>query len=85
MADHTINIKLIVEGCRRNNRNSQRKLFEHFFAYGINICLRYSKNREEAEEILNSGFLKVFRHIDKYDTASPLSILAQEDSCQYSY
>lgn len=71
MADHTINIKLIVEGCRRANRNSQRKLFEHFFAYGINICLRYSKNRQEAEEILNTGFLKVFKYIDKYDTSYP--------------
>ena len=71
MIDRSINIQLIVKGCHENNRNSQRKLFEHFFAYGMNICLRYTKNREEAEEILNSGFLKVFRFIDKYDSAYP--------------
>ena len=74
MPENNINITLIVEGCRRNNRNSQRKLFEHFFAYGMSICLRYGKNREEAEEILNNGFLKVFRFIDKYDSEYPFRI-----------
>ena len=68
MSKSNINIQLIVEGCRRGNRNSQRILFEHFFGYGMNVCLCYAKNREEAEEILNNGFLKVFRFIDKYDS-----------------
>lgn len=71
MPKRNINIKLILDGCRRGNRNSQRILFEHYAAYSMSISLRYSKNREEAEEILNNGFLKVFRHIGKYDSAYP--------------
>jgi RNA polymerase sigma-70 factor (ECF subfamily) len=73
MARNNINIKLIIEGCRRGNRKSQQVLFEHYFGFAMNICLRYAKNREEAEEILNNGFLKVFRFIDKYESAYPFT------------
>lgn len=71
MAEKELNLKLIVEGCRRGNRSSQRRLFEHFFGYGMNVCLRYAKNREEAEEILSTGFLKAFQHIDRYEASHP--------------
>ncbi len=67
MPKKDINLKLIIQGCRRGNRNSQRVLFAHYLGYAMNICLRYAKNREEAEEMLNDGFLKVFRKINQYD------------------
>lgn len=35
----------------------------------INLCLRYTKNEEDAIEILNNGFLKVFQNIQRYDPA----------------
>ncbi len=60
-----------MEGCRRGNRNSQRKLYEHFYGYGMNISLRYGKNREEALEILNDAFLKALTNLDKYDSDYP--------------
>ena len=63
-----INIKLILEGCLQGNRNSQRKLYEYYHGYGISVCLRYSNNRQEAVEILNDAFLKVFTHLNQYDT-----------------
>ena len=66
-----LNLNLILEGCRRGNRNSQRKLYEHFYGYAMNICLRYGKNREEALEILNDGFLKALTNLDKYDPNYP--------------
>ena len=62
-----INIKLILEGCLRGNRNSQRRLYEHFYGYAMSICLRYSSTREEAVEVLNDAFLKVFSHLHQYD------------------
>jgi RNA polymerase sigma-70 factor (ECF subfamily) len=65
------NIQLLVEGCRRGNRASQLKLYEHFYSYGLSISLRYSKNREEALEILNDSFLKAFLKIDQYDSDFP--------------
>jgi RNA polymerase sigma factor (sigma-70 family) len=71
MQAREINLKLILDGCLRRNRNSQRKLYEYFFGYGMNVCLRYAKNRQEAEEILNNAFLKIFTNLDKYDPAYP--------------
>jgi RNA polymerase sigma-70 factor (ECF subfamily) len=37
-----------------------------FYGYAMSICLRYSRNREEAKEILNEGFFKVLTNFDKY-------------------
>ena len=70
MADSP-NIQLLIEGCRRGNRASQLKLYEHFYSYGLSITLRYSKNREQALEILNDGFLKAFLKIHQYDSDYP--------------
>ena len=70
MADSP-NIQLLIEGCRKGNQASQLKLYEHFYSYGLSITLRYSKNREEALEILNDSFLKALLKIDQYDSDLP--------------
>ena len=45
-----INLHLILEGCRNKNPLSQRKLYEYYYGYAMNISLRYGKNKEEALE-----------------------------------
>ena len=60
-----------LNGCRKGNRDSQRKLYQHFYGYSMSICLRYAKNREEAAEVLNDGWLKVFAKIKQYDPDYP--------------
>ena len=67
MGHDTKKLKFILDSCKQGNRASQMRLYEHFYSYGMGICLRYSKNREEANEILNDGFLKVFNNMDQYD------------------
>ncbi len=74
MADKEIDQHLLLQGCRQGDRNSQRKLYEHFYGYAMSICLRYSRHREEAVEILNDAFLKAFTHLDKYDSSYPFRI-----------
>ena len=69
MADKETDLHLMLQGCHQGNRNSQRKLYEHFYGYAMSVCLRYSRHREEAVEILNDAFLKAFTHLDKYDPA----------------
>lgn len=64
-----INIQLLLDGCKRGNRDAQRRLYEHFFGYGMSICLRYSKSRDEALEIFNDALLKVFLRLDQFDPA----------------
>ncbi|MEC5147797.1 RNA polymerase sigma factor [Chitinophaga sp. 212800010-3] len=63
------NINDLIAGCCRKERNSQEMLYRNFFAYALSICLRYAQNRDEAIEIMNDGFLKIFQHIQSFDTS----------------
>jgi RNA polymerase sigma-70 factor (ECF subfamily) len=64
-------IKEIIKGCRKRHRDSQKKLYKMFYAYGMSITLRYADSRGQAAEILNDAFMKVFTNINKYDTGRP--------------
>lgn len=57
----------IIKACKANDRDAQKRLYHHFHNYALSICNRYAKNRDEAREVLNDGFLKVFTKLDKYD------------------
>lgn len=41
-------------------------LYRHFYNYALTICLRYAASRDEAREILNDAFVKIFSRIDRY-------------------
>jgi RNA polymerase sigma factor (sigma-70 family) len=60
-------IRLLIQGCLQQDREAQRKLYRTFYGYAMSICVRYSKSNEEAREVLNDGFMKVFTKIEKYD------------------
>ncbi len=62
----TYNEKDIIEGCIKGNRNSQKSLYEHFAGKMLAVCMRYAKDRAEAEDMLQEGFLKVFQSIEKF-------------------
>ncbi len=73
MSKAAIILASVLQGCLAGNRNSQRQLYEHFYGYAMSISLRYSKNREEAVEILNDAFLKAFTRLHQYDSTFPFS------------
>ncbi|HET9747575.1 MAG TPA: RNA polymerase sigma factor [Chitinophagaceae bacterium] len=58
-----------IEGCIKNQRESQKTIYSSFYGYAMSICDRYSGNYDDAVEILNDGFLKVFKEIHKYQPA----------------
>jgi len=60
---------LLIEGCIRGDRQSQSRVYNLLMQKMFIVCLRYSKNREEAEEILQEGFMKVFEFIHQYKFA----------------
>jgi len=57
----------IVRGCKRQHRLSQQKVYEMYYGKMLPLCRRYAKNSDEAKDILQNGFIKVFEKIDKYD------------------
>ncbi|MBO9639681.1 RNA polymerase sigma factor [Siphonobacter aquaeclarae] len=56
----------LLEGCARSDRKSQENLYRLFYSFAMGVCLRYCRNREEALEALNDGFLKVFNNISHF-------------------
>ena len=61
----------LLQGCVKQDRKSQKALYKAFYGFSMAICLRYAGNRDEAAEVLNQGFFKVFKNIDKYDHDRP--------------
>lgn len=61
------NLKKTIEGCQINKSSAQEVLYNFYAAKVFGICLRYSSNREEAEDMLQEGFVKLFKNITKYD------------------
>ncbi len=55
----------------KGDRKSQEKLYRTFYSYAMAICLRYTKNKDEAMEICNDGFLKVFLKGEQFDSKYP--------------
>lgn len=62
-------IKCHIKGCASNSRISQKKLYGSFYTYAMTICNRYAGSEEDALEILNDSFLKIFREIAKFKPA----------------
>ncbi len=56
----------IVQGCIEGKRVAQNKLYEHYHARMVGVCMRYAGSKDEAREIMNTGFLKVFQTIERF-------------------
>ena len=61
-----------IKGCQRQEAKAQQALYQKYYGYAMSIALRYAPSHEEASEILNDSFLKVFTSIDKFDLKKPL-------------
>jgi len=59
----------MIRGCRNNERSSQKELYQLLKDYAMKICYRYQNHAEEAEEIMNEGFIKLFKNIEQFDEA----------------
>ncbi|HET9504346.1 MAG TPA: RNA polymerase sigma factor [Hymenobacter sp.] len=60
-------LQALLAGCRRGDRAMQQRLYGLYYSYALGICLRYTRQRNEAEEVVNDGFLKTFRDLGRFD------------------
>jgi len=56
----------LLQGCITGDRVSQNRLYQLFAPKMFAVCLRYSKKREEAEEIVQEGFMQVFKSLKNF-------------------
>ncbi len=58
--------KGLIEGCIKGDRKSQKELFDHFSGKMMVVSMRYSKSDQEAEDIMQESFIKVFEKIQTF-------------------
>jgi len=56
----------LLSDCLKNDRNAQYMLYEKYSQQTFGVCLRYAKNRTDAEDILQEGFIKIFKYLKDY-------------------
>ncbi|MES2796549.1 MAG: RNA polymerase sigma factor [Bacteroidota bacterium] len=61
----------LLKASVKGDRKSQEKLYRSHYSYAMAICMRYTKNKDEAMEICNDGFLKVFLKGEQFDNKYP--------------
>jgi len=59
----------LIKGCALNRRKSQKKIYDSFYKHAMVICDSYAASYDDAIEILNEGFLKIFKQIINYSPA----------------
>ncbi|MBQ9312310.1 MAG: sigma-70 family RNA polymerase sigma factor [Bacteroidales bacterium] len=57
----------IIEGCKKNDRLFQKALYDRFSSKLFVVCMRYSNNRQDAEDLFQESFIKLFQNIKKYN------------------
>ena len=59
--------KVILEGCKNGDRKAQEQLYKNYYKTMVSLCIRYTGNNQDAVEVLNNGFLKIFKSIHRYE------------------
>lgn len=68
----SVSDEILVKQCLAGDRQHQEMLYKKFCWKMMGVCMRYSKNREEAEDFLQDGFVKVFTHLNTYKAKGSL-------------
>ncbi|MDP5172035.1 MAG: RNA polymerase sigma factor [Bacteroidia bacterium] len=62
-----IDLPHIIDGCRKGDKMSQRRFYEHFSPKMLAVCHRYARQEGDAHDMLQDAFIKVFQNFSKYD------------------
>lgn len=65
-SNHNITENDLINGCIGGDRRMQEELYRRFSPKMYGVCLRYAANTEEAEDILQEGFIKVFKKLTSF-------------------
>lgn len=56
----------LIELCKKGKQQAQEELYDRFSAAMLSTCMRYTGNRAEAEDLLQEGFIKIFKNITEF-------------------
>ena len=61
-----MNEQAIIQGCLQKNPLNQRELYNHFSPKMLSVCYRFSASRDDAEDMLQEGFIRMFSQLHSY-------------------
>jgi len=67
LTGHASELEQLIQGCIRNERGSQEKLYRLFYPKMMALVRRYIDHEMQAEEIMNNGFLRAFQKVKQYN------------------
>ncbi len=57
----------LITGCIRGDRQCQKALFQQYSGKLLAVCIRYTRHRMEAEDVLQDAFIKIFKNLEKFE------------------
>lgn len=66
LSNHNITDYDLIDGCIAGERRSQELMYQRFSPKMYAVCLRYANNADDAQDLLQEGFIKIFRNLTKF-------------------
>lgn len=66
ISNHNISESDLIKGCIEGDRRMQEELYSRFSPKMYAVCLRYANNSEDAQDLLQEGFIKIFRNLHRF-------------------
>ena len=69
----TLNIseEELIQKCKKGDLKHLEKMYKHYYGYAMGVGLRYLSNRDDALEVVNDAFIKVFGSINSFNSENP--------------
>ncbi len=64
--------EVLLRGCQQRDPIAQQELYQRFSPKMLTVCYRYAKSREDAEDMLQEGFIKIFTQINQFEQRGSL-------------
>ena len=75
----------IITGCLHNDAAAQRELYNRYSPKMLSVCYRFGQSREDAEDMLQEGFIKVFTQIHTFQNKGAFEGWIRRIICSYLY
>ena len=59
-------LQALLDGCLKGDRRSQQAVYKLFYGKMKSVCMRYTRDQDQARDVLQEGFVKVFQNLEKY-------------------
>ncbi|MFP5041259.1 RNA polymerase sigma factor [Parasediminibacterium sp. JCM 36343] len=74
MPETPANILALIDGCCKNNRNSQRELYYFLHGFAASVCYRYVNQQTDVDELVSESFIKLFKSMERFEAKTGANV-----------